>query len=295
MIQIEYKKSKMKPKVCLYLFLMFALGIYGCAPAGSTTAPTGVKPLAPSPTLIPPTSTSTFTPIESSTATPPATLESREAEETIRTLLQDSVDCESPCFWGITPGQTTLSEAISIFTHLGLQVKSTTYQGKDFYGIEHDFDNGLSISVILTIQSEIVENLRLKILPEKSSAGIPRKWSAYSPETLINRYGTPSKVDFFLDKGPNLTFAMDIYFDSVDLIVQYGITNIIPYQNSPQVCPLTAQFDSVRVWMGKDPYAPPFELVPLEKATSMTMEEFSKLMTGDPEKACFIVDGEAFP
>lgn len=79
--------------------------------------------------------------------------------------MQQSVDCEAPCFWGIKPGQTTLIEALHIFTHLGLQVKSITYQGKDFYGIEYDFDRGLSISVILTIQNEIVENLRIKMLP----------------------------------------------------------------------------------------------------------------------------------
>lgn len=285
----------MKPLTYLSLFLVIALGISGCVPAGSTTTPTQSETPVSSSTLIPPTSTSTSTPTETSTATPPVTLEPEQAKETITTLLQDSVDCEAPCFWDITPGQTTLSEVINIFIHFGLQVKSTTYQGTDFYGIEYEFESGLSISVVLTIQNEIVENLRIKMLPEKLSAGVPRMWSAYSPETLINRYGPPSKVDFSLDKGPNLAFAMDMYFDSVDLIVQYGITNIIPYQNSPQICPLTAQFDSVRVWMGKDPYAPPFELVPLEKATSMTMNEFADLMTGNPNKACFNIDATKFP
>lgn len=285
----------MKPLTYLSLFLVIALGISACMPAGSATTPTQSETPVSSSTPIPPASTSTSTPTETATATLPATLEPEQAKENIRTLLQDSVDCEAPCFWRITPGQTTLSEAENIFTHLGLQVESTTFQGKDFYGIEYEFDSGLSISVTLTTQDDFVKNLQVGILPEKSSAGIPRKWSAYSPETLINRYGTSSKVDFSLDKGPNLAFAMDMYFDSVDLIVQYGITNIIPYQNSPQICPLTAQFDSVRVWMGKDPYAPPFELVPLEKATSMTMEEFSNLMTGDPKKACFTLKEEAFP
>lgn len=253
-----------------------------------------MKPPVSSSTPIPPTSTSTFTPTE--TATLPATLESEQAKETIRTLLQDSVDCEAPCFWGITPRQTTLSEAINIFTHLGLQVESTIFQGKDFYGIEHEFDNGLSISITLTIQDDFVKNLRVDMLPEKSSAGVPRMWSAYSPETLINRYGPPSKVDFFLDWGPNSLIEMDMYFDTVDLIVSYGGYNIIPRQkSSPHFCPLTAQFDSVRVWMGKDPYEPPSELVPLEKATSMTLEDFSDLMKGNPNKACFILDAEEFP
>lgn len=272
-----------------------ALGISGCVPASSTTAPAEVNPSVSSSTPIPPTSTSTFTPTETATATLPATLESEQAKETIRTLLQDSVDCEAPCFWGITPRQTTLSEAINIFTHLGLQVKSTTYQGTDFYGIEYEFDSGLSILVTLTIQDDFVKNLSVDVLPEKPSAGVPRKWSAYSPETLINRYGAPSKVDLLLDRGPNLLFVANMYFDSVDLIVEYDIINVIPYQNSPRICLLTAQFDLVSIWMGKEPYNPPSELVPLEKATSMTLEDFSDLMKGDPNKACFILDAEKFP
>jgi hypothetical protein len=47
--------------------------------------------------------------------------------------------------------------------------------------------------------------------------------------------------------------------------------------------------------MGKNPKDPPRVAVPLEKATSMTTEEFSKLMTGNPSKACFTLNGEIFP
>lgn len=287
----------MKPLTYLSFFLIVALGISGCVPVGSTIAPTGVEPSVTSSTPAPLASTPTFTPAETATATPPATLEPEQAKETITTLLQDSIDCEAPCFWGITPERTTLSEAKSIFTHLGLQVENTTFQGKDFYGIEYEFDSGLSISITITIQDDLVKNLRVYMLPEKPSAGVPRMWSAYSPETLINRYGSPSDVEFFLDWGPNSLIEMDMYFDTVDLIVSYGGYNIIPRQkSSPNFCPLTAHFDSVRVWMGKDPYSPPLEAVSLEKATSiMTMENFLDLMKGDPNKACFILDAEKFP
>lgn len=276
------------------LIIICCISITGCTNPNNTPPVTSIPTQTSTPiteTPIPPTQTviSTLTP------TPLNTLEPEQAKETIRTLLQDSVDCDAPCFWGITPGQTTLNEAIDIFTHMGLQVKNTTYQGTNFYGIEYGFDSGLSISVILTIQNEIVENLRIKMLPEKLSAGVTRMWSAYSPETLINRYGSPSKVDFFIDRGPNLLFVMDMYFDSVDLIVEYGITNVTPYQNSPRICPITAQFDSVRAWLGKDPYTPPSELVPLEKATSLTIDQFTQLMLGDAEKACFTLKGNAFP
>jgi hypothetical protein len=211
-------------------------------------------------------------------------------------LLQEPVDCEAPCFWGITPGQTTLDEAKNIFTHLGLEVKSITDQGKDFHGIRYDFENGLSIIVTLTIQGDLVKNVRVGINPETPSAGVPRKWSAYSLETLISRYGVPTKVDFAMEWGPRTLFDMVIYFENVELIVEYTGYNITGgTRSSPQVCPLTDNFDSVRLWMGPDPQNPPPSGVPLEDATSLTMEEFSKLITGDADMACFNLKGEKFP
>jgi hypothetical protein len=102
-------------------------------------------------------------------------------------------------------------------------------------------------------------------------------------------------VDFLADWGPGPFFAMQMYFDEVDLIVQYTGTHIIPSQKgSSQVCPLTAQFDTAWIWMGKQPINPPGQGVPLEDVTSLTLDEFSKLMTGDPNHACFIFDGNAF-
>jgi hypothetical protein len=215
-----------------------------------------------------------------------------EARETLKALLQKPVDCEAPCFWGIIPGQSTLNESLRIFAHFGLQTKSTTLDNKEFYGIAYDFDKSLSILVTLTIQDKIVENLRVDINPEIQKVDVPRTWSAYSPETLINQYGSPSRVNFNVDRGESPSYGMVMYFDAENLIVEYYSYDL---GAKLQVCPPTDQMDSVRLWMGQDPQYPPLEDVPLEKATSMTMEEFSKLMTGDPNKACFKLKPEIFP
>jgi hypothetical protein len=288
-----------KPLRFLFLVLIIAFVISGCVPGSPTTLPTQAETPF-SPTVIPPTSTLTPAPIKTATLYPPATLMPEKAKETIQTLLKAPVDCLAPCFWGMTPGKTTLDEARNIFVHLGLQMASSTADGKDFSGVAHKFDSGLSIHVILTIQNDFVENLRVNILPEKQKKGIPREWLAYSPETLIKRYGPPTKVEFTIAWGPSTSslFVMVMYFDTIDLIIEYSGDNIIPWQQkgSPQVCPLGAQFDIVRIWMGKDPVYPPAHVVPLEKATSLTLEEFSKLlMAGTPEKACINLKGEMFP
>jgi hypothetical protein len=303
----------MKSLSWLYLFLILTFTLAGCGTAGSKAQPTQVGKLPTTITAFPtmtlistsiPTPSITLTPfvtvVQHSTPTPTITplntLEPEKANEMIKILLQEPVDCSAPCFWGIVPGQTTTGEAVNIFNHLGIQTKTITHQGQDFYNVDYDLDSGLSISVNLPINNNLVEIIVLTLVPDLQKAGITREWSAYSPEALVKRYGTPSRVDFMADWGPGPFFAMQMYFDAMDLIVQYSGDNIIPSQKgSSQVCPLIAPFNGVRLWMGKDPTYPPGRGVPLEKATSMTLDEFSKLMTGEPNHACFIFNGDVFP
>lgn len=88
---------------------------------------------------------------------------------------------------------------------------------------------------------------------------------------------------------------MQMYFDAEDLIVQYtGVDIISTQKGASQFCPLSAQFDTAWLWMGKNPVNPPAYGIPLENVTSLTLDEFSKLMTGDPKQACFIVNGDVF-
>jgi hypothetical protein len=287
----------MKPINYSSLLLVIALGVAGCVPAGSTTIPVQTDTPIPSATLPSPTSTSTFAPTETSTVTPPATLEPKLAEETIRDLLQEPVDCEAPCFWGIELGQTTLEEVNNIFSHLGLQLNhTTTRDNKEFYGVVYHLGTELEVTPILTVQNNIVESVDVGI-NDTSQEGTPRKWSAYSPETLIKRYGSPSRVEFFLGRvAPTPTHSMEMYFEQVNLIVQYIGSNLLNVDLPKlEMCPLTNQVEYIHIWMGDEPRYPPSPDVPLESATSLTLEEFSELMMGDPNKACFNLREEVFP
>ena len=109
----------------------------------------------------------------------------------------------APCFFGVCPGQTTLGEAMNIFTNLSFSVEQTnTRKAKEFYYAEKNLDNGLEINLVLTIQDNLVKNFEINIRPEEEQAGVPRVWLAYSPETLIDYYGTPTKTEVFVGGGP---------------------------------------------------------------------------------------------
>lgn len=250
--------------------------------------------------FIPISPTLSITPTEIPTLTQPATLTPLQANEKIRILLQEPTDCSAPCFWGITPQKTTFAEATNIFASLGLHPKHTlTQNSHDLYDTDYHIQFALEISILFSVQDDIVKTLDVGInVPREVT--IPRKWSAYSPETLIKRYGTPSRVEFSLNNiYPNngISGSMMMYFDNVDMIVLYAGTeeNFLKDQKSLTLCPLNNGIHFVGIWMGEEILYPQPPLIPLEQATSLTLADFEKLMLGDPNIACFNLNEEAFP
>jgi len=220
------------------------------------------------------------------------TLEPEIARATIEPLLQEPMNCDAPCFWGIIPGKTSFEEARIFFSELGFTPFEGTFEGRYFYTVSYDSGTGHDSSVILTIDNNLVKNIEVTPDIPKPKEGSPRQWIAYSPETLIKRYGSPSRVQFAVDWQQSITINMIMYFDTSDLIVNYSGVGM----NPELFCPLTAPFDFVRLWMGHNPPdTPSFETVPLEKATSLTMDQFTQLMLGNPQKACFTLNGDVFP
>jgi hypothetical protein len=288
------------------VFLFMAFVLIGCNSDGETLQPLQVQTISlpvvisPTVTLLPtslPTFTTTptihlptetFIPSIALTATPvlPATLEPTKAVETIKELLGKTDDCATPCFLGIMPGKTTEEETSNLFRHLGVFVaRPNSGAYSTYYKLQ--LDQGPSLSITLTSYNDLVRNIQVDITPEKKKAGVAREWLAYSPEILIRRYGKPSRVEFFLTLLDTGSFDIVMYFDQQNLIVDYMGLDI--HSRTPrtwEICPVTAQINDVGLWMGKNPYNPPNEGIPLEKAASMSIDEFSTIITGNPDQAC---------
>lgn len=281
-------------KQVLITFLVSILLLVACGtPSTNSTPPITSIPTQTSipltETPVPPTQTA----VPTLTPTPLNTLEPEQVTETLQPLLQDPMNCAVPCFWGIIPGKTQLDEARVFFSRLGF----TPFEGKDFYTITYNKSDSGDSSVTFYTFNNFIENITVNPRIPEQKAESPREWIAYSPETLLQRYDKPSSVEFAIDWGPNITIDMIMYFDTSnfdkpDLIVEYsGYNNMTPNR----FCPLTASFDFVRLWMGYNPpNAPSFETVPLEKATSLTMDQFTQLMLRDAKKACFTLKANAF-
>lgn len=303
----------MKTVFWLSLLLILIFTFAGCIPADETPQPTQVSAL-PSITIPPATATplptSKLTPTitdtvpsptrsPTSSPTPIDTLEPEIASATLEPLISDPLNCSVPCFWGIIPGETDFDEARTFFSRLGFTLLDGPEEniGSDYLNIRYETSIGHDTSVtIYPLYNNKVSKIRIQPSITKLDEGSPRWWIAYSPETLIKKFGAPSRVEWALDWGPNFVITMIMYFDNLDLIAEYsGYNMIMDRPRSPRVCPLTVPFDFVRLWMGERPLDPiGFNTVPLEEATSLTIEQFTQLMMGDPQQACFIVNGDVF-
>lgn len=308
------KDPKMKSASWPSLLLIPILVLVGCKPVSPTIQPTQETHVQ-SPTKLPvtdtvfPTLTPTLTVAETfsptATQTLLATLDPKSVKETAYPLLQDPMNCAAPCFWGITPGNTSMDKTRAFFGPLGFIHREGTdpNSGRDFYSVAYESNIDRDSYVTFYTSTSLVENIVVTPEITKQIEGSPRDWIAFSPETLIKKFGEPSRVEFALDRGPNFVIVMIMYFYDIDLIALYSGYNMIPDRpHSPQLCPLTAPFDHVRLWMGPNPPDPPLtgspdpleKGIPLEKATSLTIDQFTQLMLGDSQQACFVVNGDSF-
>jgi hypothetical protein len=267
-----------------------------------TKGPTPTYTITPADTFLPPTSTSTPFPTPMQTGTPFPTLGATQSIEAILESLYKPESCSVPCFWGIIPGETTIREARNLLSYLRLSLKFIVADdGIRYYEANCKLETGLSILLGLAEKNDVIQNLRVSISPKNDNEmQTQREWKAYSPETMINQYGPPSEVHFFLsqtpaeDMGPKPWYVIVMYFDAVDLIVEYGGGQIgsVDYF---EACPLVDRFFGIDIWLGKDPVYPPGKAASLEDATDLTMDEFVDLMNSDPKTACFELNTELFP
>lgn len=239
----------------------------------------------------------TFTPTSVNASEPIETIEPAIAMKTVQPLLKQPFNCGPiPCFWGIIPGKTTLTEVREYFGSLGFN----SLEGVDpstrkiFYSITYDTSKGKTSGLEVNFDtSNLVEYMKITPDIPTPNNGEPPELGGYSPEILIKMYGSPSKVNFAMALGQmsNILVDMTMYFEGADIIVNYHGYHMKP----DNFCPLSAPFDFVRLWIGKNPEnTPSYETLPLEKVSTLNTEEFSRLILGDPQKACFSLNVDMF-
>jgi hypothetical protein len=194
-----------------FLILWFVLvGLSACTPQtqvkySTTPTPLPISSLLATPSISPtvqftiiptltplpfPSNTSTLTPTNiQATWTPLPTLSLEEARAYVVELLDTNLGCRLPCWWGITPGQTTWQAAKSFLDrfvlHIGIGGDNISFSAYVRVPLPYEVPYANELSQTYTIQEGIVEEIKVY------------NWDFathyYLPE-FLNTYGQPEEV-----------------------------------------------------------------------------------------------------
>ncbi len=286
-----------KKNIIIFLLLIFS--IVGCVPENTVAKeiflPTATITNPPStPTLIKPTATLYLTPFP--------TLSWFQAFEK---LYKSEFECNTPCWWGITPGISNWTETehfINQFHTSMYKFDSNIKNNKITKTISSDIYNWYVINPVLntdyyaSVDFEVQNNIvtGIKVSPELV-------WYFYPIDKLLEEYGEPNNVLVEINKTSSVThnFA-DVYvlYEEEHILVDYSFSRL-KANDSLNLCLLDYYFENSISEEQMILWAPNTELnfdfttlKPLEKISEISIGAFyEKFEEGNK---CFEISKEAW-
>lgn len=177
--------------------------------------------------MIEPTTTPIAFETDTKTSLPVNTLAAPEREKFVRDTISSNSNCKLPCWWDITPGETTWEEAEEFLQHLGVRVGAVPgYSlnavlhgtgGFDFEGISikngFSFEETNGIIDAILINSDGYNNLE----------EFQTLWGNYSPKKILETYGVPDRIwlnvteVYASARGYHLWF----FYDEMGFMIRY--------------------------------------------------------------------------
>jgi hypothetical protein len=314
---------RMKPQSLLAAVAVLWLLTLSC----STPHPATDEPKE----AVSPTPAVTMTPIELPTPTPLPTLPAEEAQKAILDLLEDNGGCRLPCWWGLTPGETSVQEAQTLVERFGAVSIITIFfdnvGGTHLRLTENDFL--LDISANINYDLEIPKTIKgLKITTqvnrELEEGGFEVVWEnplnaeflqAYMLPQILTAYGPPSQVFVYgnVAYGHASWPLFELVLDYADrgFVIWYTVlmeregdtylgcmANVytdlhlwdpdLDYTWAEGVTRTTGGEDSEIDWLNK-------HFLPLEEATSLTLDEFYEIFQNPENTSCLETPVEIWP
>ena len=315
-------------RLCIFAFFaIISFGLAQCVPI-TTIIPTNTPENTATQTFTATTTqspTATQTPTAPPTFTPLPTLNPEEEQATVLTLLESNGGCALPCWWGITPGTTTKSDAEHIIRELNLDFIEYIpgKMGTGWSGIEKEFllhflDGILEELIDIKIQNDYVKFIRINSAflsnTVTSSPTFNNALAAFTPEKIIPALGIPSRVLIDPAFGPGegtttyIQYTLYVLYDQKGVRLQYTIIDDL--NNKFKICPtfgnggntedsfgilLASPNDNVPIETYDESDIQENRAIPIEKAAGITPEEFYNLFTQTEKPICFNVLSSVLP
>ncbi len=197
-----------------------------------------VSPPTPSPTATPrkfgPTSThfptATPPPVLPTPAIPYPTMKSEQERTYVERMMNTNGGCELPCWWGINPGEatlTTLENFRAFYSKPFPQRNGTVLYGVDEYQLMTS-DGSLDYYTDVGVVDLDGKILAITVHGESHNphGGFVKAWGRYSVDQVLSRYGTPSEVRIQLspraEPGTSPGYALTLIYDHLGVLVTYS-------------------------------------------------------------------------
>lgn len=284
------KKNLAGPPIILFaaVLILAACSTAAPHPSATITIPASVTPTT---TSIPPTETPLSTPTQHHTVTPLPTLPPGEALEKITELLETNGGCKLPCWWGITPGETSwemaqqklapVAEEVNILLpgHFGVIIDppKAIYQEK-----------GLGVSIYE--EGGIIQELRMGYTYN------------YPISKMLNEFGSPTDIyihaRFYILIEPPVKYYLVLFYEDQGLLARY--TGGAERSEVFQICPsniFEPDFPFTFLWSPDNPKIfedfldrVPFRdllFSPLDEVTNIDIDTFYDWYQDPNSTACF--------
>jgi hypothetical protein len=272
------------------------------------TAPPASPSVTPRPATVPTSSQPTPKPLIIFTPT----LSADAAQELLISRLRDNGDCQLPCWWGITPGQTDLPRAFSIlrlFSSIALHETDESDDSDDGYFMwrlpQGDFlvdvtvgydrrgtDEVQELNVSVVMRSYDPQQLGYFVLED------PQLYFRYVPSlalsNVLRTYGPPQSVSLFGDRGMDRV-TLSLLYPSLGIHVEYVAGQRLQGDNFV-MCPDKA-YPSLNLWNTTHAATDRRVMLliteweaawhkPLPEAASLSVDDFVRLFSDGQNTTC---------
>jgi len=174
--------------------------------------------------------------------TPKATLSIEQEQIILTELMLNEGDCKLPCWWEVTPGQTTVQVASERFTSQGIPWNEGDVVLGNFprAGVRSQFIvDGDIVQQIVTTGTRDHYDLANRFT---------EIWQHYTIENMLEQYGMPSHVfispPVFVEVGTPNNYDLLLYFMSSDALMNFSITaDYLEEEEKDRIC---ADFENVQ-------------------------------------------------
>ncbi|MCP4541055.1 MAG: hypothetical protein GY832_28295 [Chloroflexi bacterium] len=174
----------------------------------------------------------------------PPLLTSEEDAQLVE-MLQTNGGCELPCWWGITPGTTSVEDAQNVFLSfekpiivyersLGIEYEVGTFERYESALVDYFVEHSLGT------EDDVVSYISVSATPpgwSSYSQYMAQDWQRYTLAAIMTRLGPPSRIRLFYEH-PNCgqTYRLGIMYDDLGVLASYsGVLQ--REEDSVSVCP----------------------------------------------------------